>query len=78
MYNTKRIAMLIETKVTLLCIANSAPRITIGANINNATQCSLINSTIKLSNLSAARAVKEYKQIQKNIEKYFLTTNITN
>jgi len=78
MYITERIARLIETKVILACVANSIPRIALGININKATQCSLVKVMRKLSNLSVARAVKEYKQIQQNIEKYFLTISITN
>lgn len=62
MYITERIARLIETGVILVCIANSAPRIALGTNINSAIECSLINFNIKLSNLSAAYALKEKRQ----------------
>lgn len=63
MYITERIARLIETRVILVCIANSVPRIAAGTNINSATECSLINFIIKLSNLSAAYVLKEKRQI---------------
>ncbi len=63
MYRTEKIAMLSETKVILFCIANSIPRIALGTNINSAIECLLINFIIKLSNLSAAYALKEKRQI---------------
>ena len=63
MYITERIARLIETKVILVCIANSIPRIALGININKAIQCSLVKVMRKLSNLSAAYALEEKRQI---------------
>ena len=63
MYNTERIARLIETKVILLCIDNSIPTIPLGTNINKAIQFSLVKVMRKLSNLSAAYALEEKRQI---------------
>ena len=63
MYITERIARLIETRVILVCITYSMPRIVIGENINKAIQCSFVKAIRKLSNLSAAYALEEKRQI---------------